>query len=286
MKEITPVELPESPYKTVKTSQLTCGIIMPISPMENCTADHWQEIRALLKDVATEAGFKTEIVSQADETNVIQRTIVQNVFKSDVIICDVSCKNPNVMFELGMRLAFDKATVIIKDDVTGYSFDTGILEHLEYPRDLRLGKMLRFKEDLAKKLESTYKKSLAENYSMFLHNFGTFKVATLDEVSVSKDEYLVKSLEEIKSQINLLKRQVLPQHTSGMSDTARAALREANQTAFLEAYTNKFLEENNIESINGYFEPFYRYMLENKMFRNLFETKGEAVEFLDKKFLH
>jgi hypothetical protein len=34
------------------------------------------------------------------------------------------------MFELGMRLAFDKPTVIIKDDKTDYMFDTGIIEHV------------------------------------------------------------------------------------------------------------------------------------------------------------
>jgi hypothetical protein len=49
----------------------------------------------------------------------------------------VSGKNPNVMFELGIRLAFDKATIIIKDDKTDYSFDTSVIQHIPYPRDLR-----------------------------------------------------------------------------------------------------------------------------------------------------
>jgi hypothetical protein len=33
-------------------------------------------------------------------------------------LCDVSGKNANVMFELGLRLAFDNPTIIIKDDKT------------------------------------------------------------------------------------------------------------------------------------------------------------------------
>jgi hypothetical protein len=36
----------------------------------------------------------------------------------------LALKNPNVMFELGMRLAFDKPAIIIKDNRTNYSFDT------------------------------------------------------------------------------------------------------------------------------------------------------------------
>jgi hypothetical protein len=70
----------------------------------------------------------------ADDIGVIQKRIVQNLYSSDVIVCDVSGKNPNVMFELGMRLAFDKPTLIVKDDKTDYSFDTGIIEHVPYPR--------------------------------------------------------------------------------------------------------------------------------------------------------
>jgi len=41
-----------------------------------------------------------------------------------MIVCDISGRNPNVMFELGLRLAFDKPAIIIKDEITPYSFDT------------------------------------------------------------------------------------------------------------------------------------------------------------------
>lgn len=181
------------------TKRPTCGIIMPISSNDECPADHWLEVLEVLKQVGIDAGFETNLVSTADHASVIQRTIVQNVFASDIVICDVSCKNPNVMFELGMRLAFDKATVIIKDEVTGYSFDTGIIEHLEYPRGLRLGKMNKFKEDLTAKIKSTYQKSLEQDYSMFLHNFGTFKVAKLEETEVAPNEYLYKALKKLNT---------------------------------------------------------------------------------------
>lgn len=81
-------------------------------------------------------------MSDSDEIGIIQKRIIQNVYNSEIVICDVSKKNPDVMFELGMRLAFDKATVIIKDDKTDYSFDTGVIEHLGYPRGLRFYKII------------------------------------------------------------------------------------------------------------------------------------------------
>jgi hypothetical protein len=63
------------------------------------------------------------------------------------------------MFELGMRLAFDKPTVIVKDDKTTYNFDTSPIEHVGYPRDLRFTKIVQLKEELAKKIVATYQAS-------------------------------------------------------------------------------------------------------------------------------
>ena len=105
-------------------SKPMCGIIMPISEIDNCSAEHWVEVQSILRDVIKSADFEPNLVSDADDVGIIQKRIVQNVYSNEIVVCDVSGKNPNVMFELGMRLAFDKPTIIIKDDFTNYSFDT------------------------------------------------------------------------------------------------------------------------------------------------------------------
>ena len=115
------------------TEALNCGLVMPISAIDGCTAEHWAEVKAIIQDALESIPapkFLAKLVSDADDVGVIQKRIVQGVYSSDVVVCDVSCKNPNVMFELGLRLAFDKPTVIIKDDKTDYSFDTSVIEHL------------------------------------------------------------------------------------------------------------------------------------------------------------
>ena len=124
-----------SPRKVTRVNAAgsTCGLVMPISAIDGATADHWAEVKAIITEAVEaidEVKFTVRLVSDADEIGVIQKRIVQNIYTSDIIACDVSGKNPNVMFELGMRLAFDKATVIVKDDKTDYSFDTGIIEHV------------------------------------------------------------------------------------------------------------------------------------------------------------
>lgn len=189
---------------------LQVGLVMPISPIDGCSAEHWSEVNAILvESLQNLSQYKCDvkIVSLADDVGVIQKRIVQNIYSADIIICDVSCKNANVMFELGMRLAFDKPTVIIKDEITDYSFDTGIIEHIEYPRDLRFSKVVEFKSKLSRKVIATYEESLRNpEHSTFLKNFGEFKVATLEQTSVSPDNLILEMLLEIQRDVATLKR--------------------------------------------------------------------------------
>ena len=182
-------------------SALSCGLIMPISAMPGYSEEHWAEVAMIITEAVTaisELQFRVKMVSDADAVGVIQRRIVQNVYSSDIVICDVSAKNPNVMFELGMRLAFDKPTVIIKDDQTDYTFDTAPIEHLTYPRDLRFSKMIAFTSNLRAKLIATYKAARDNpTHSTFLKNFGDFQVPMLARGLTINEQELDKVAERL-----------------------------------------------------------------------------------------
>lgn len=204
-------QLIKSEKNTEETRQLTCGLIMPISSIDGCGAEHWLEVKAIITEAIssiTDYDFSVKLVSDQDDVGVIQKRIVQNIHDSDIVVCDVSCKNPNVMFELGMRLAFDKPTVVIKDDATDYSFDTSPLEHLNYPRDLRFSKINAFKQGLAEKVSATYKASLSKDWQSFLSSFGTFKVASIDHAVGTADQIVMESLQELSSEVSKLSRRL------------------------------------------------------------------------------
>jgi len=178
---------------------------MPISAMPGYPAEHWAEVATIITEAVTsisELQFTVKMVSDADAVGVIQRRIVQNIYSSDIVICDVTAKNPNVMFELGMRLTFDKPTVIIKDDQTEYTFDTAVIEHLTYPRDLRFSKMVAFTRNLKEKVLATYK-AARDNpaHSTFLKNFGDFQIPTLERVSTIGDHDLSRVAELLYERI-------------------------------------------------------------------------------------
>lgn len=161
----------------------------------------------IIKESIELAGFESNLVSDADDSGIIQKRIIHNLFSNEILVCDVSGKNPNVMFELGIRLAFDKPTLIIKDDKTDYSFDTSIIEHLTYPRDLRFYKIVAFKESLSKKITGTYNKATSDpSYTTFLKNFGEYKVAQLSEKEVSSDKFILNAIEDMRNELSIIRR--------------------------------------------------------------------------------
>lgn len=184
-----------------------CGIVMPISALDGCSESHWADIQDILTEAIEDAGFNANLVSNADDVGVIHKRIIQNLYDNPIVVCDVSGKNPNVMFELGLRLAFDKPIIIVKDDKTAYSFDTSAIEHIEYPRDLRFSRIVEFKQKLAEKIKATHDKATNDPaYTTFLKHFGEFTVAKLDKKEVSSQEYILDELKELRNAMRRMER--------------------------------------------------------------------------------
>jgi len=215
---------------------LVCGIVMPISELDGCSETHWSEVQEILSDAIEDAGFEARLVSNADEVGLIHKRIIQNLYDNPVVVCDVSGKNPNVMFELGLRLAFDKPTLIVKDDRTSYSFDTGGIEHIEYPRDLRFGQIVEFKKNLAFKIKSTYEISQSDvDYTTFLKHFGEFKVVKLDKTEVSAQEFVLDELKQIRESLAAIQSERIQPIRTASSIDIEVCMSRVSDEAFAAA---------------------------------------------------
>jgi hypothetical protein len=191
--------------------KLQCGIVMPIAAMADYSESHWLDVLDIIKDAVAETGLEANVVSYTEESSLIHSTIVQNLYDNPIVVCDVSGKNPNVMFELGLRLAFDKPTIIIKDDQTGYSFDTGNIEHLSYPRDLRFAKIVDFKNRLSEKINATLEKAETDpNYSTFLKHFKRITVSKLEDKEVTSQEFILNEIKAIRQDVLRMNRSFSP----------------------------------------------------------------------------
>lgn len=265
--------------------ELTCGLVMPISAMEGCSAEHWVEVKNIICDAVGGVegyNFVSKLVSEQDDVGVIQKRIVQNIYTSDVVVCDVSCKNANVMFELGMRLAFDKPTILIKDDKTDFSFDTGVIEHLVYPRDLRFSRIVTFKKALADKVAATYQAAKNDpNHSTFLKNFGSFKVASVDQTVGTTDQVMLEMMQDLAREVGRIGRRVAAREPLSSSFLGS----EEHLTGIREILgaVRKYKETNpsaTVESCIGN-ELFYNYIGDNLATPGRFKTYSSLVAAVD-----
>lgn len=274
------------PQKTADKS-ISCGLVMPISSIDGCSSDHWIEIKNIIIDAVEGIAvpkFSVKLVSDADDVGVIQKRIVQNVYSSDIIVCDVSGKNPNVMFELGMRLAFDKPTVIVKDDKTDYAFDTGIIEHIPYPRDLRFSRIVTFKNSLAEKVLATHRAAESNSeHSTFLKNFGKFQVASLTESVVPADRMVFEMLSELQMEVSRLRRTMSrgefrrpPIKNNKDDDEASDSLIDA----IVEAYILENPKKNPGELLES--KDLYRYVAERIIAPDHFDSPAGFQNSIDR----
>ena len=187
-----------------KKSKITCGVIMPLSSMETYPSEHWSMVQSIIYEAITTAGFQPDMVSNSDEVSIIQKNIVQNIYNNEIIVCDISGRNANVMFELGMRLTFDKPTVIVKDDLTPAPFDTSIIEYIPYRKDLRYPDIQDFKRKLSSKLLATHKLKDDPDYSPFIKHFGPFTVPKLEQKEVGPMDFVIENLNSLRKEVRAL----------------------------------------------------------------------------------
>lgn len=190
-----------------ESHKIKCGLIMPISKSQGLEPEHWLNVKGIICEALADTEFDVRLVSESDDVGVIHKSIVQNIYKNDIVICDVSTHNANVMFELGLRLAFDKPTVIIKDDETPFSFDTQVIEHIVYKRSLHYVDIVSFKKKLKDKVLATLEQSRQPDFSTFLGHFTISHVSKIEEKTVSVTDALVERFDQMQQTVNAILRQ-------------------------------------------------------------------------------
>ena len=174
---------------------------MPISECDGLSADHWAEVFDIIKSVADKDDFDARLVSDTTESNLIHNEILKNLYNDNLIICDVSGRNPNVFFELGIRMATQKPTIIVKDDKTIYPFDIAPNRFVRYPRDLRHSGMEEFKELLSESITKTAKQ---EHKFSFIGALGPFTVPDVENSEIPAADAIIQKLDQIDRKIEFL----------------------------------------------------------------------------------
>jgi hypothetical protein len=119
-------------------SKLTAFVIMPF--VERDTKHPVGFFAEVLRSVITPAAKASQFTvktANRQGSDLIQSTIINDLIEADLVIADLTEHNPNVMFELGVRMAEDKPVVLIKAQGTGPLFDVdNMLRVFEYSPNL------------------------------------------------------------------------------------------------------------------------------------------------------
>jgi hypothetical protein len=121
-----------------KKTGLTCFVIMPFKERTNEFMPGFFEevLNSMIIPAVTDAGFEVKTASRQG-TDIIHSTIISEVLNADMCVCDLSEHNPNVLFELGMRLANEKPVALVHAEGTQRVFDVdNILRVLPYKKQL------------------------------------------------------------------------------------------------------------------------------------------------------
>lgn len=103
----------------------TAFVIMPFSEKgkQERQKGYFDEVlKSVITPAGNEAGFAVE-TARREDSDIIHHTIINELLNADLVIADLTDHNPNVLFELGIRLAKEKPIVLIKSKDTGPIFD-------------------------------------------------------------------------------------------------------------------------------------------------------------------
>ncbi len=219
-----------------KDSTEICGILMPIADYLDYSEKHWADVRDIIERAAKDAGLNPNPVWESADTDIIQGRIIRNLYNYPVAVCDISGLNPNVMFELGLRLAFKKPVIIMIDSSTKIPFDTNVIEHIVYKRSLHFQSTEELIDRLSKKLTSILRAVESKSYQAYIDAFGVFTTVELDPQRIEVDQFILDKLDKLSANVG----QLAGQNRSSLLEMHRdSLLQDRMDSSSRKHYTRK-----------------------------------------------
>jgi nucleoside 2-deoxyribosyltransferase len=111
---------------------LLCFVAMPFNEKHpEHPAGFFQEVlRQIVAPAGRQAGFRV-VTARKLGSDVIHATIINGLLNADLVVADLTEHNPNVLFELGVRMAEDKPVALIRAMGTKAIFDVDQMLRVE-----------------------------------------------------------------------------------------------------------------------------------------------------------
>ena len=261
--------------KTKSDSENTnCFVIMPITDPDGYDKGHFKKVyEDIFKVAINNAGFFPIRADEVLQTNFIHLDILQKLVESPMAICDLSSRNPNVLFELGLRQAFDMPTVLVQECGNPKIFDIAPMRITDYRKELRYRDVLEDQKSIEAAISATKEAtSKGDGINSLINLLSLSNPAKLREVG---ENDTAKMLQVVMAEMNELR-----------SEFRRGLRRvdERNEIMFREKEANAFefdrvrleMQELNHMVNNGAPEPLIRETAD-RIQRRIFEIMDRGT---------
>jgi hypothetical protein len=185
-----------------------CFIIMPISDSNDYPADHFKRVyNHLIKPACERASFKPIRADDILTTNYIGLDILKNILSCEMAICDLSSRNPNVLYELGIRQAFNLPVTLLKDSRTSRIFDIQGFRDVEYDESLRIDSVEDTIKALSETIKNTYSNKTEVNSLISLLGIEPARISERTKIS-SDTELILNTLLGPDKRIGLIENKI------------------------------------------------------------------------------
>ncbi|MCW9706383.1 hypothetical protein [Fodinibius salsisoli] len=178
---------------------------MPISDPDKYEEGHFNRVyEHLIEPACLQAGFRVLRADNINSTHHIVLEILDQIVNAEMVLCDLSSTNPNVLYELGIRQAFNKPVTIIKDDVTPRIFDIQGIRDIEYDSTLRIDTVEDLRKEISVALENN-SKSNQKGINSLIELLGIRAAKVSSSVEISEESKLIlSSMDDIHKRLSSL----------------------------------------------------------------------------------
>ena len=188
-------------------SKPECFVVMPISDPDGYAKGHFRRVfEDILAPACDAAGYQPVRADDVRATNLIHLDVLQRLLQAPLSLCDLSSRNPNVLFELGLRQAFDRPVVLVQESGTPPIFDIAPIRYTEYRPARLYNEVLEDQKRIASSITATV--SAHQNnqgVNSLVKILGLTKPASLSDVEAADSD---PALQIIRAELNELRLEV------------------------------------------------------------------------------
>lgn len=179
-----------------------CFVIMPISDQPGYPDGHFTKVyEQIFKPAIKEAGYAADRVDKDNICDSIILKIFDRIQNCDMALCDLSSRNPNVLYELGLRQAYNKPVVLVQDEKSERIFDVSGINTIPYKSDRLYENVLLARENITRALIET-----RDGKTHSLVKIVQASEANYPEGNLSKNEKTEIMLERIMTELAQIKQ--------------------------------------------------------------------------------